>query len=107
MIFEDKIAYGGTATSKHGNGERVTDFLRVGSAVEDRGADPVSEFLTTLHASCAWELFGKKGLITPDKLPEIGDHIIEGNIGYHLRAGRLFFSREDWNHYIKFLKTKL
>lgn len=138
--------YGGAATSKHGNGERVTDFLRVGSwdwycenfkdfkdekedqkpydqahliaaiaprlvcvgsAVEDSGADPESEFLTSLHASSAWELFGKKGLITPDKLPEIGDHLTEGNIGYHLRAGRHFFSREDWNHHIKFLKSKL
>lgn len=79
----------------------------IGSAVEDKGADPLSEFLTSLHASCAWELLGKKGIITPDKLPEIGDHLMKGNIGYHLRAGRHFFSREDWNHYIKFLKSKL
>lgn len=137
--------YGGAATSKHGTGERITDFLRwgswdwfceyfkdfvdaeddkpydqayviaaiaprlvcVGSAVEDWGADPVSEFLTTLHASSAWEFLGEKGLITPDKLPEPGDHLTEGNIGYHLRAGRHFISREDWNHYIKFLKSKL
>ncbi len=137
--------YGGAATSKHGAGERITDFLKwgswdwfcekfkdfvdaeddkpydqayliaaiaprlvcVGSAVEDKGADPVSEFLTSLHASSAWELLGEKGLITPDKLPEIGDHLTEGNIGYHLRAGRHFLSREDWNYYIKFLKSKL
>ncbi len=137
--------YGGAATSKHGAGERITDFLKwgswdwfcekfkdfvdaeddkpydqayliaaiaprlvcVGSAVEDKGADPVSEFLTSLHASSAWELFGEKELITPDKLPEIGDHLTEGNIGYHLRAGRHFLSREDWNYYIKFLKSKL
>ena len=79
----------------------------IGSAVEDKSADPLSEFLTSLHASCAWELLGKKGIITPDKLPEIGDHLMKGNIGYHLRAGRHFFSREDWNHYIKFLKSKL
>ncbi len=79
----------------------------VGSAVEDWGADPVSEFLTTLHASAAWELLGEKGLITPDKMPEVNDHLTEGNIGYHLRAHRHFFSREDWNHYIKFLKSKL
>ena len=37
--------------------------LMVGSAAEDRGADPASEFLTTLHASSAGELLGKKGLI--------------------------------------------
>ena len=144
--ISNNSGYGGAATSKHGEGERVTDFLRVGSwdwycenfkdfkdekeddkpydqshllaliaprlmcvgsAVEDRGADPKSEFLTTLHASSAWELLGEKGLITPDKLPEIGDHLTEGNIGYHLREGRHFISREDWNYYIKFLKAKL
>lgn len=138
--------YGGAATSKHGTGERVTDFLRsgswdwycenfkefkdekedckpydqayliaaiaprlvcVGSAVEDKPADPVSEFLTSLHASSAWELLGSKGLVTPDRLPEVGDHLTDGNIGYHLRSGRHFFSREDWNYYIKFLKSKL
>ena len=137
--------YGGAASSKHGTGERITDFFRwgswdwfcecfkdfvdaeddkpydqayviaaiaprlvcVGSAVEDWGADPVSEFLTTLHASSAWELLGEKGLITPDKMPEVKDHLTDGNIGYHLRAHRHFFSREDWNYYIKFLKSKL
>ncbi len=144
--ISNNSGYGGAATSKHGNGEHVVDFLRVGSwdwycenfkdykdekedckpydqahllaliaprlmcvgsAVEDAHADPVSEFLTPLHASSAWELFGEKGLITPDKLPEPGDHLMEGNIGYHLRAGRHFISREDWNHYIRFLKSKL
>ena len=144
--ISNNSGYGGAATSKRGEGERVTDFLRcgswdwycenfkdfkdekedfkpydqahllaliaprllcVGSAVEDKGADPKSEFLTSLHASSAWELLGHKGLITPDKLPEPGDHLAEGNVGYHLRAGRHFMSREDWNHYIKFLKSKL
>ncbi len=82
-------------------------LMCVGSAVEDKGADPESEFLTSLHASSAWELLGEKGLITPDKMPEVGDHLAEGNVGYHLRAGRHFISREDWNYYIKFLKSKL
>ena len=89
--------YGGAASSKHGTGERVTDFIHVGSwdwycenfqkfcgeledqkpydqsfltamiapryvligsAELDRGADPTSEFLTTLHASDAWVLLG-------------------------------------------------
>ncbi len=137
--------YGGAATSKHGEGERVRDFLRagswdwycenfkqftdeledrkpydqsfllamiaprllcVGSAALDRGADPKSEFLTSLWASQAWELLGEKGLVCPDRLPVPGDHFREGQIGYHLRSGRHFLSREDWNHYIRFLHEK-
>ncbi len=138
--------YGGAATSKHGTGERVRDFIRagswdwycenfkdytdeledqkpydqnyllaliaprllcVGSAEKDRGADPTSEFLTSLSASSAWEMLGEKGLVTPDRLPVPGDHFAEGKVGYHLRPYNHYFSREDWNKYITFLKSKL
>ncbi len=138
--------YGGAATSKHGEGERVRDFLLagswdwfcenfkdyvddlednkpydqsfllalvaprllcVGSAELDRGADPKSEFLTSLWASQAWDLLGVPGLICPDRLPIPGDHFHEGNIGYHLRGFGHFLSREDWGYYIRFLKDKL
>ncbi len=139
--------YGGAASSKHGTGERVRDFMRVGSwdwycenfkdytdekedckpydqayllaliaprylcvgsAAEDRGADPEAEFLTSLWASSAWELLGEKGLVLPkETMPVPGDHFKEGKVGYHLRSGRHFLSREDWNHYIRFLKEKL
>jgi len=137
--------YGGAATSKHGEGERVRDFLRcgswdwycenfknytdekedekpydqayllaliaprylyVGSAVEDKGADPKSEFLTTLHASDAWEMLGEKGLVTPDKMPETGDVLHDGKVGYHMRSGMHFLSREDWGYYMDFLEKK-
>ncbi|NMA07852.1 MAG: acetylxylan esterase [Clostridiales bacterium] len=138
--------YGGAATSKHGEGERVVDFLRagswdwycenfkaytgsledekpydqswllalvaprllcVGSAVMDRGADPTSEFLTTLAASGAWELLGVPGLVTPDRLPVPGDTLDEGRVHYHLRPHHHFFSREDWGYYMTFLDSKL
>ena len=78
-------------------------LLCVGSAVEDKGADPESEFLTTLHASATWDMLGENGLITPDAMPKAGDLLIEGKVGYHIRSGRHFLSREDWNAYVKFL----
>jgi len=137
--------YGGAATSKHGEGERVRDFIRcgswdwycenfkrftdeledskpydqsfllaliaprylcVGSAVLDKGADPKSEFLTSLHASSAWELLGEKGLVTPDRMPEAGDVLTEGNIEYHMREGMHALTREDWGYYMDFLEKK-
>ena len=81
-------------------------LLCVGSATLDFGADPESEFLTTLHASSVWEMLGEKGLIVPDRMPMAGDIFGEGSICYHLRDGRHFLSREDWGAYIKFLDSK-
>ena len=81
-------------------------FLCVGSAILDKGADPATEFLTTLHASSAWELLGVRGLVCPDRMPLPSDLFIEGNVGYHLRDHRHFLSREDWGAYIKFLDLK-
>ena len=144
--ISNNSGYGGAASSKYGKGERVRDFLRVGSwdwycenfknytdekedakpydqayllaliaprllcvgsAAEDRGADPEAEFLTTLWAAQAWDLLGQPGLVVPQQtMPAPGTHFMEGNIGYHLRAGRHFLSREDWNHYIRFLSNR-
>lgn len=83
-------------------------YLCVGSAALDYGADPEAEFLTSLWASSAWELFGKKGLIVPeDRMPKTGDYFGEGCVEYHCRAGRHCLSREDWNTYIRFLNEKI
>lgn len=81
-------------------------LLCVGSATLDKGADPEAEFLTTLHASCAWDLLGEKGLAHPDRMPRAGEHFTDGSISYHLRDGRHFLSREDWNAYMTFLSAK-
>ena len=146
MVISNNSGYGGAATSKGGSGERVTDFINVGSwdwycsnfqlftgekedakpydqayllaliaprylcvgsAQEDAGADPESEFLTSLWASQAWPLLGKNGLVTPDRMPAPGDMLNDGCVSYHLRAGGHFFSREDWLAYIRFFDRKL
>ena len=143
--ISNNSGYGGAASSKHGSGERVTDFIRVGSwdwycenfkkftgdledakpydqsfllaliapryllvgsAELDRGADPQSEFLTTLHASDAWELLGEKGLVTPEEMPQPGAFLGDGNVLYHYRKGTHYLSRDDWNAYIRFLNAK-
>ncbi len=78
-------------------------YAYVSSADRDKWADPDSEFLGCLAAAPAW---GDNAFITEDRLPVVGDVYHEGKIGYHLRAGTHYFSREDWNKFIDFFNKK-
>lgn len=79
----------------------------VGSAELDAGADPKSEFLSCVAASEAYKLLGYQGIVTPDEFPVADTSLHEGEIGYHIRQGRHYFSRYDWNQYMKFMKKKM
>ena len=81
-------------------------YAYVASASEDAWADPKSEMLACVAASAAYEEKGLEGFVCEDRLPEVGDVYHEGNIGYHLRAGLHYFSREDWNKAIAFINKK-
>ena len=76
----------------------------VASAVEDTWADPDSEYLSCFAASEVYEKLGMKGFVCPDRLPQAGDVLHEGNIAYHLRSGCHYLSREDWKHYMDYLE---
>lgn len=73
------------------------------SAGEDIWADPGSEYLSSMLASEAYERLGHKGFVCEDRYPETGDTFHEGNIGYHMRAGKHFLSRYDWRKFIEFM----
>ena len=80
-------------------------YVCVGSAVEDHWADPVSEMLGCVAASPAFENQGLKGFISEDRMSEVGDMFFEGNIGYHMRGGTHYFSREDWLKLMEFINS--
>lgn len=82
-------------------------YVYVASAKEDEWADPVSEMLSCVSAGKIYKQYGKKGFICKDRLPKIGDEFHKGSIGYHLRDGLHYFSREDWLKVIKFIKRHL
>lgn len=77
-------------------------YLYVTSASEDYWADPRSEFLGCAAASTAFELLGEKGLCSRERFPEDGTCLHEGHIGYSLRRGTHFLSREDWKNVIAY-----
>ena len=74
--------------------------VMIGSAHEDIWADPLCEQLCCFAASPAF----KNGFVCPDRVADVGEVFLDGDIGYHLRHGKHFFSREDWNRLILFIK---
>ncbi len=81
--------------------------LLIGGAQEDTWADPLSQYLGCVAASPAWERLGFSGFICPDRLPRVGESFEEGNICYHLRWGKHYLGRLDWNHYIGIIKKRM
>ena len=77
----------------------------VASAAEDAWACPKNEYLSCVAASDYFKAQGKLGFIHPDRLPEVGECFHGGDVGYHLRAGTHYMSREDWKYYIEFLES--
>lgn len=74
--------------------------VALGAALEDKWADPDSQYLSACAASPAWELLGEKGFLHPDRMPLPGDCFDGGHVAYHLREGTHFFSRTDWRRYL-------
>lgn len=72
----------------------------IGGAAEDLWADPRAEQLCCFAASAAFE----KGFVCPNRPAEAGEAFLEGEIGYHLRAGQHFFSRSDWQRMMQFIR---
>lgn len=71
----------------------------VGSASEDDWAGPESEFLSCLAASDAFD----HGIIHDSRIPQAPDKLLKGDIGYHIRYGKHYFSRLDWQRLIEFV----
>lgn len=75
----------------------------VASAVEDTWACPEKEFLACIAASEYYEALTGTGFIHTGSRPSTKRRHHGGNIGYHMRRGTHYLSREDWNNFIKFL----
>lgn len=79
--------------------------LYVASAVEDRWADPLGEFLSAYHASPVYELLGKEGLPVSEQPPV--DTPVVGQIAYHVRTGGHDVTPYDWEQFMSFADRHL
>ena len=79
--------------------------IYIGSAVDDRWADPRGEFLAGKFAEPAYELFGKAGFGV-DELPAV-DSPVGKTMRYHIRSGAHGVKEYDWVQYLKFAKEEV
>lgn len=73
----------------------------IASATGDAWADPEGEFLSGVHASPVYRLFGLEGLDL-NRLPEPERPLQDGAIAYHLRTGDHDLTAWDWEQFMNF-----
>ena len=78
----------------------------VASAETDSWADPLGEFLSCVHATPVYRLFGLKGMET-DQPPPLDQPIHDGRIGYHIRKGGHGLTEYDWQRFMDFADRRL
>ena len=79
----------------------------VTGATNDGGMDPLSEFVSLADASRVYQMLGGKGLVTDGEMPDAGTPLIDGEIGFYVREGTHYMSREDWNVFMDFFDRHL
>ena len=73
--------------------------LHVGSAIEDRWADPRGEFLATQAADHVWRWHDVAGLGV-STMPAVGE-ATGAQVRYHVRSGGHDITRDDWRYYLE------
>ncbi len=81
--------------------------VAVGSASEDRWADPPAEFLALVEAAPAFRLFGRAALGAQPRFPAVGEALHGDGAHYHLRPGKHDLTPADWQAYMDFADRAL
>lgn len=79
-------------------------IVSISSAANDLWANPKAEMHSAKAASRAWESLGLAGLVGLPEEAEIGVNYHDGHLGYYVREGGHFLSRNDWNRFLAFFE---
>ncbi len=79
--------------------------LCINTAEQDTWADTDAQYLMAEAADVIYRKMGLVGLDVGDKMLRQGERTLTGNIAFLKRAGTHFFSREDWNFFIDFIRA--
>jgi hypothetical protein len=73
----------------------------ISSADLDDWADPQGEFLSCIRAEPVYRLFGLSGLQSAC-MPSVNQPMSDGDIGYHIRAGKHALTPYDWHCFMDY-----
>lgn len=76
-------------------------LVYVASADEDLWADPRGEFLSQVHASTVYALWGDSPMRAED-MPPLEQPLVVGRRGYHVRRGTHNLTPYDWARFVDF-----
>lgn len=76
----------------------------IASADEDLWADPRGEFLSLVHASPVFALWGNP-LVREEGMPPLEQPAHFGRLGYHVRRGTHNLTAYDWMRFVDFAET--
>ena len=82
-------------------------LVYVASAKNDDWACPENEFLSCVLANEVYSTLGCSGIDFKERFPKTDEVYHSGNIGYHIRPGDHYLSREDWNKALDFFILKM
>ena len=85
----------------------VPRALAIGSAQEDAWADPAAEYVSLSLVDAVYSLYGKSGLSHREEIPWQKEAINGEDAHFHIRCGKHYLSREDWNFYMDFIDSKI
>lgn len=76
------------------------------NATKDLWADPKGSYLSLIHATPVYNLYGKASALPPDP-PPVNAPIIASIMGYHIREGEHNMTAYDWGNFIRFASYHL
>ena len=78
-------------------------YVYITDSIEDEWTDPDAELLSARLASEAYEIYGLKGIVAPEK-PALNEAYQEGHIAFHVKSGNHSITEFDWEKILDYFE---